>query len=139
MARSEVNHIYDAEAAFRAPGSAAVTADAVVGTFALDKLVNVRPGSNRNKLGAEGYKIVIAVSAVTTSAGDEVYKFVAEVGAAGAAATKVGEITVNKTGQHILAIDAQTIEKLNISREELELNLDVTGVAPSITFAAWVV
>jgi hypothetical protein len=139
MARSEVNYIYDAEMAFRAPGSAAVTADGVIGAKPLDKMDKVRPGFRRNKLGAEGYKVVFAVEELATAGGDEVYTFAVEVGPEGAAATKVGEITVGETGQYVLALDAHTIEKMDADHEEIELNIDVTGVAPSIKFAAWIV
>lgn len=134
MARSEVNYIYDAAAAFRAPGLAALTADATVGTFALDKLVNVRPSSQRGKLGAEGYKVVIVVESAETSATDEVYTFNAVVDGAA-----VGSLTVTGTGQYVLALDAASIEKASATHVTLSLNLDVTGLAPSIKFSAWVV
>lgn len=139
MARSEVNIIYDAENAFRAPGSAALTATGVVGAKALDKLANVRPSSQRNKLGAEGYKIAIVVEALDTADADETYVLSAEVGAAGAAATKVGEIAVTETGQWVLELDAQSIEKADADHAEIELNLTVGGTTPSIQFAAWIV
>jgi hypothetical protein len=139
MARSEVNYIYDAEMAFRAPGSAAVTASGVIGAKPLDKMEKVRPGFRRGKLGAEGYKVILAVEELATAGGDEVYTFDVEVGAAGAAATKVGEITVNATGQYVLMLDAGTIQKQDADHEEIELNLTVAGVAPSAKFAAWIV
>lgn len=136
--RGEVNRIYDAETAFRAPGSAAMTASGVVGTVALDKL-DTSMGAQKNKLGAQEYEIVIVVSALDETTGDETYTFTAEVGATGAAATKVGEVVVNETGQFIMKLDAQTIEHLDANREELELNLAVAGTTPSITFSSWVV
>lgn len=139
MARSEVNFIYDAENAFRAPGLAALTTSGVVGVKPLDKLVNLRPSFQRNKLGAEGYKIVIVVEALDRTTGDETYTLVAEVGAAGSPATKVGEVAVNGRGQFVLALDSATIEKLDANREVLELNLAVAGTTPSITFSAWLV
>jgi hypothetical protein len=77
--------------AFVAPGSAAVTSTAVFdavalagGAFAtttglelsaLDKMVNVRKSSQRNKLGAQKYDVVIAVSAVDIADADEEYTF----------------------------------------------------------------
>lgn len=131
-----INRIYEADMAFAVPGTTDTTTG-VVGAVALDKMSKLRPGDQRNKLGAEGYDIVIAVSALATAAADETYTFSAEVGAAGAAETEVGRVTVNGTGQFILALDAATIEALDEDREEIELNLTVAGVAPSITFAAW--
>lgn len=142
MARSEVNYIYDAETAFRAPGSAAVVAAGAIGAVALDKMVKVRPGSRRGKLGAEGYKLVIVVESVATPGAEE-YNFSVEVGAAGAAASVVaGPINVTKTGQYVIELDSATIEKLDDDFEEIELNLDFIDVPTtneSITFSAWLV
>lgn len=137
MARSEVNKLYDAETAFRAPASVAITATAVIGELALDKMVATR-GDQKDKLGAQGYEVVLAVSALETGNGDEVYTFDVQVGAAGAAATVVGTLIVDAVGQFVIALDAATIEKLDADHEAIELNLTVAGVvAPSITFAAW--
>lgn len=142
MARSEVNYIYDAETAFRAPGSAAVTAAGAVGAVALDKMEKVRPGSRRGNLGAERYKLVVVVEAVATPGAEE-YNFSVEVGAAGAAATVVaGPINVTKTGQYVFELDAATIEKLDDDHAEIELNLAFAGTPTtneSITFSAWLV
>lgn len=137
MANSAVTRLYEKDLAFREPGSDAVTASGVIGALPLDKLDKVRPSDQRNKLGAQGYEIVIAVSALDLADADETYVFAAEVGAAGSAATKVGEVAVNGTGQFILALDAATIEALDADREEIELNLTVGGTTPSITFTAW--
>lgn len=136
--RSEVNYIYDAEMDFRAPGSAAVTATTTFGPLKLDKMTSGR-GMLKNKLGAEGYDVVIAVSALDTTTGDETYTFSVEVGAAGAAATKVGEVKVTKKGQTVLKLDAHTIEKLDADRVDIELVATLAGTTPSITFAAWLV
>jgi len=137
MANSTVTKIYESDLAFRAPGSAAVTTSGAVGTLAMDKLDKVRPSDQRNKLGAEGYEIVIVVSELDLADGDETYVFTAEVGAEGGAATKVGEISVVGVGQYILKLDAQSIENVDADREEMELNLAVSGTTPSITFTAW--
>ena len=136
--KSVVNRIYESDLAFRAPGSAAVTASGAIGTIALDKLDKVRPSDQRNKLGAESYEIVIVVSALDTGNADETYTFTAEVGAAGAAATVVGTLAVVGTGQYVLQLDAQSLENVDTDLEELELNLTVGGTTPSITFSSWV-
>lgn len=139
MARSEVSYIYDADTAFRAPGSAAVVASGEIGTFALDKMVNAREGDQKNKLGAEFYDIVIAVSDVDFADTDETYSFDVEIQAAGGGSAVVaGAIGVVGTGQYVLKLDGHTLEKLSADREELALNLTVGGTTPSITFAAWV-
>lgn len=141
MARSEVNYIFDAETAFRAPGAAAVTAAGVIGEVALDKMVNVRPSAQKNKLGAESYDVVIAVSAAAFPGAEE-YTFNVETGAAGAAATVVGSVKITGTGQYVIKLDAETIEKMDADHAALELNLalaDVPTTNESVTFAAWVV
>lgn len=142
MARSEVNYIYDAETAFRAPGSAAVEAAGAIGAVALDKMDKVRPGDRRNQLGAQGYKLVIVVESVATPGAEE-YKFSVEVGATGAAATVVaGPLNLTATGQYVIELDAATIEKLDADHEEIELNLafaDTPTTNESITFSAWLV
>ena len=138
MSTSEVNRIYDAAKSFRAPGLAALTADATIGVLPLDKLVNVRPSSQRNKLGAEKYEVVIVVSSVVVSGG-ETYALNVDVGATGAANVRVGSVNVAKPGQYIVTLDAQTIENINVAREEIALKLDVTGAGSSIVLAAWIV
>ena len=116
MARSNVNYIYDAATPFRAPGSAPVTATADY-AVALDKMVNVRPGSQKNKLGAEGYKVVIVVNALDTADGDETYTFSVNAGVDPAHATVVaGGFAVVGTGQHVIELDAATIEALDADR-----------------------
>lgn len=138
MASSEVNHIYDAANAFRAPGLAAVTASGVIGSVALDKMVNVRPSSQRGELGASKYKVVIAVESLATGgATAETYTFSLDTGAAGAAATAVESVAVTEAGQYVMLIDADTLAKIDPDHEVLELNLTVAGTAPSIRFAAW--
>jgi len=138
MARSEVNNIYDAANAFRAPGLAAVTASGVIGTLPLDKMINVRPSSQRDQLGAASYKVVIAVeSAVTGGASAESYTFRMDTGAVGATTTAVESITITAAGQYVMLIDAATLSKMDAAHAVLEMNLTVAGTAPSIRFAAW--
>lgn len=139
MARSAVNYIYEADTAFRAPGSAAVTATGEIGTFDLDKIENVRSGETKNKLGAEGYDIVIVVSALDTGDADETYTFDVEVQADGGGnAVAAGQLAVVGLGQYVIKLDAGTLELLSADREQLALNLTVAGTTPSIEFAAWV-
>ncbi len=134
MARSAINYIYDDDTAFRAPGSVAVTANAAT-VLPLDKLDKSR-GDQLNKLGAQAYAVVIAISALTTV--DETYVFTLNVGDTGAGGTTaVGAVTVTGTGQWVVLLDAETIEKLDADHAEIELDLVVAGSNPSITFAAW--
>lgn len=144
MARSEVSYTYDADTAFRAPGSAAVTATGEIGTFTLDKMVNARSGDQKNKLGAEFYDVVIAVETSAAGGADEVYTFDVEItgGSQSLNAATAGALAVPRgvPGQYVIKLDGHTLEKLSgaADRVELALNLTVAGVAPSITFSAWV-
>jgi len=138
MARSEVNYIFDADTAFRAPGEAAVAATAVIGTLPLDKMDKTR-GDQVNKLGAQAYDIVFAVATLDVPNADEVYTANVYVGAEGSAAggTLVGTLVLAGVGQSVLKLDAATIEKADADREEITLELNVAGTAPSIEFGAW--
>lgn len=152
MARSEVNYTYEADLAYRGFGAAALTADAVVNASAatfgtatgidigtLDKLTNAREGSQKNKLGAEGYDVVIVVESAVTPNADEEYVFNLYVGDTGDGASGVlcGSTTVLGAGQYVISVDTNTLEKLDPDHNELALQLDVTGTGPSIVFAAW--
>lgn len=142
MARSEVSYTYDADTAFRAPGSAAVTASAEIGTVALDKMANARSGDQKNKLGAEFYDVVIVVESSDAADTDETYTFNVEIqGTGGANAAVAGALAVpaGVAGQYVIKLDGHTLEKLSgaADRVELALNLAVTGTTPSITFGAW--
>lgn len=143
MARSEVSYTYDADTAFRAPGSAAVTATGEIGTLDLDKMVNARSGDQKNKLGAEFYDVVIVVEASDDGDGDETYTFDVEVtGDGGSPAATAGALAVpaGVVGQYVIKLDGHTLEKLSPAsngRVELALNLTVAGTTPSITFSAW--
>jgi hypothetical protein len=139
MATSKVTHIYDAANGFRAPGSAALAADADIGTIALDKLVNVRPSSQRGTLGADEYKIVIVVSAIDRTTGDETYQFIAKSGAVGSETVVVGTLSCRDVGQYVLELDSGSIENADPAHASLKLALDVGGTTPSITFSAWLV
>lgn len=143
MARSEVSYTYDADTAFRAPGSAAITTSGEIGTVALDKMVNARSGDQKNKLGAEFYDVVIVVEASDDADTDETYTFDVEVtGAGGSPAATAGALAVpaGVPGQYVIKLDGHTLEKLSAAangRVELALNLTVAGTSPSITFGAW--
>lgn len=150
---SQVNFMYDAANAFRSPGSAVISATSALAEIPLDKLVDVRPGANRNKLGAQGYKIAMHIERIdfvtTATAGDpnavppveptiaEEYVLTAEVGVAGAPATVVGSLKPTDTGQHVLVLDAQTIEKADPSREVITVRATIVGDAPALKLSAW--
>lgn len=139
MALSEVTYIYDAATKFRAPGLATLTASGVIGTLPLDKMTAQRPNSQRNKLGAEGYKIVLVVNSLDKTTGDETYTFQAKVGAVGAENTIVGQVVVSSTGQYVLALDAKSIMKQDANYASIKLELVAAGTTPIIGFSSWLV
>lgn len=145
---SSMNYIYDAAMAFRSPGQSALTETATVGELSLDKLVNVRPGSNRNKLGAEDYKLVLNIEAIdfvtTPDVGPpeaiaEEYTLTLETGDAGSTSVVVMTFKPTTTGNYVFPVDAQTIENLDPNRSAVSLKLAAVGDAPSIKLNAWVV
>jgi hypothetical protein len=142
MARSAVNYIYDSDLSFRDPSAVAITANGatLVGAIPLDKLDKAR-GDQRDKLGAQSYAVVITISAMDTADGDETYTFSVQIGATGAAAQLVATLPVtSSTGQWVILLDAETLEKQDSDHAEIELNLTIDdGVAntASITFGAW--
>lgn len=139
MATSKVTYIYDDDNSFSAPGSAPVTSTEIVGVLPLDKLTGAR-GDMRDKLGAQTYAVVIAISACPVGT-DETYVFDVQIGAVGSPATKVGEFAVirGSTGQFVMMLDANTLEALDADHAEIELNVTIAGSAPTITFGAWLI
>lgn len=138
MSTSRVNYIYDAATSFRAPGAAALTTDTTLTVVPLDKMRSVRPSSQRNKLGAGSYDVVIAIETIAVNT-DETYTFNVCVGTAGAPNTVVGSVVAATAGQYVVKLDAGTIEKLDANRDVITVKLDVAGTAPSVKFAAWMV
>ncbi len=140
MATSKVTYIYDDDNSFQAPGVAGDNTTKIVGVLPLDKLTGAR-GDMRNKLGAQTYAIVIAVSASDDGDADETYVFDAQVGAVGSPSTKVGEFAVPRgsVGQFVMMLDANTIEALDADHAEIELNVTIGGATPLITFGAWLI
>lgn len=148
MARSNVNYLFEADTAFVEAGTPlTITANGnLTSRVALDKMVNARAdGELRDKLGAEGYAIVITISSVKVSAADEAYTFAVQAtDAAGGNAVEVGSLALPAgkavAGQWVVKVDPDTIERLG-APNDLELNVAATvaGTAPSVTVsAAWV-
>jgi len=145
MARSNVNYLFDASTAFvqAGTGQTITASENLASRVNLDKMVNARAdGELRNKLGAEGYAIVIAISAAKASAGDESYSFVVQAtDAAGGNAADVGSLTIPATaaaaGQWVVHVDADTVERLGAPNNvQLNVAANVSGTSPSVTVAA---
>lgn len=146
MARSAVNYLFDADTAFVEAGTGqTITASGnLTSRVALDKMTAGR-GDLANKLGAEGYAIVITLSSVSVANADETYAFAVQgTDAAGGNAVEVGNLTfaagAAKAGQWVIKVPAANIEALggNVSDVELNVAATVGGTAPSaVVSAAW--
>lgn len=140
--------MYDAAHIFRALGSVALTASEVVGEVDLDKLTT-SVGAQRDKLGAQGYQVVIEIEEFDVVTADdpnavpptvaESYSLSIETGPTGA--TDVTHFThdVVKTGRLVIPLDAQSVEKADANHDVIAIRLTAAGDAPSIKFAAWIV
>lgn len=121
--------IYDAEASvlLKATGSAAVTATAASDAVDFEwEAVN-------------SFAVVVSVSDVETGAGDETYTFsVRSLDSAGA--NEVAQVTlpsITATGTYYILVDAGTALAIDEDAAKLDLNCTIAGVAPSITYSAW--
>lgn len=145
---SQLNLIYDADNAFRAPESAALTAAGSAGSLKLDKMDKAR-GARRDQLGADVYHVAVRiedadfVTTVVTTEIREAYTVELRVGPAGSATTVVASFDVEDPnpylGYRILHLDAKTIELLDADRVEIDLYVAMVGDAPSIKLHAWLV
>lgn len=139
MARSNVNRMVDLDTSIIAdPYTQTLTASGQVGAdYSLDKMVAAR-GDIANDLGAQGYDVILAVTAIDTADANETYAFNVTVGD-GTTQVVVGSIAgVGAVGQHIISVDAATAQKIGAEWTVLELDAVLGGTTPSITLWAWV-
>lgn len=146
MPNSAVSYLFDADTAFVQAGTGqTLTASGnLTARVALDKMVNARADSSLDDaLGAEGYAVVIAISAVDVADGDEAYTFTVQgTDASGGNAVAVGSLVMAAgeatTGQWVIKVPAATIKALggNVSDVELNVALTAAGTTPSVTIAA---
>lgn len=146
-------NLYDAAMSFRAPGQAGLSASETVGELPLDKLVNARQSTERDKLGAKSYAVTLYIEqadfVTTYQAPDpansipellpETYTISLETGPAGATNVQVASFEVTGPGTFVILLDAHTIEKIDPAHAAVALKLTVGGEVPLIKFAAWVV
>lgn len=135
---SNVKHPYDAATAFRAPGSAALTASGNSDEVKLDFIANGR-GAYSNKLGSQAYAAVFCVESMDTADGDESYKFDVQVDGdpAFASPVSVGSFTANGPGSFVLNLDGDTMAKLEASPLNARIALTSAGVSSSVAYSAW--
>ena len=141
MAKLKSNFKYMLDAApaitFRDAAAASITADATTTAIVLDELDGY--WNTENELADSTFAIVVNVSGLATTTGDEKYVLNLVAGPVGfATSTVVGTVTVVETGQHVILVDADTVRKSVPDAAALRFAVDVTGTAPSITFGAFI-
>lgn len=136
---SKFKYMLDAAPAitFRAPDAAAITADGAAGTVTLDKLDGY--WNTEGELADTTFAVVVNVSALDTTTGDETYVLNLEAGPVGfATSLVVGRLTITEPGQYVILVDIDTVVKQKADTAALRLSADVGGTTPSITFGAFI-
>ena len=127
---SEVIYDVDSSQLLRAADSAALTATTTLDAVEFD----MSAGGN--------FAVAIHVSAITTTATDEVYTFTVQgADAAGANGADLYTLAgVSAVGEYLIPVNARTAAKIlgEAGCKTTALKLTVAGVAPSVTFAAWI-
>lgn len=122
---------------FRAPGSAAVTADAASDAITLDALDG--HWNTEGELADTTFAIVVHVTALDATTGDETYAIELEAGPAGfGSSIKPQKFVVTETGQYVMLVDIDTLKALKADVAALRLAVDVGGTTPSITYNAYI-
>lgn len=130
---STVRHQYDAALALKAPGSAAVTADAATAAVSIYRIAN---GPLAGRKGVGSFDIVTQVTAVDFANATETYAFEVQVSATeNGAYTTLSSTPVVSKGAKTLKVDAAS---LPADAAWVRLNMNVGGDTPSITYHAFV-
>lgn len=139
MGNSVVTGNFDAEAAFRAPGTAAITSTANSSAVAIDYMDYAR-GLYADTHGKMTYEIFIVVTALDTADADETYTLNVRVGtdASMTSATAVAEVNIGSTGQFKVLVDRDTLEKTLAGATHMDIRATLAGTTPSLTYYAWV-
>lgn len=124
---------YDAATAFRAFGSAAITADGGTDALPVDKGTAYWDTSVMTDL---QFAVVVDVSAGTFASHS--YVIAVEFDADGnfASGSVISDLTVTPTAAGTYVIHVPR-ERIPADAKFMRLNVNVTGASPTITFAAW--
>ncbi len=122
---------------FRAPGLTTLTADTASDAITLDALDGY--WNTAGELADTTFAIVIHVTSLDFTTGDETYDISLEAGPVGfASSIKPQVIRVPAVGQYVMLVDIDTIKKLKATTEALRLALDVSGTTPIIAYNAYI-
>ncbi len=141
MSKLKSNFKYMLDAApsitFRDAAAAALTADANTNAITLDALAGY--WNTSNELADSTFAVVINVSTLDETTGDETYRIDLVAGPDGfASSVVVGTVTVTEVGQHVILVDVDTIRKSKADAAALRLAVDVAGTTPIIDFVAFI-
>ncbi len=138
---SKVRHGYDAEPSVRLRllSDGPETASAVENAISLNTLDAAY--WDNGAIPFQTATIVIRVTAIDRTTGDEAYAIQAQVdndqAFGGADFTVVGEIDLVSTGVFTIVLDGPTIKALRSNAKFIRLALVAAGTTPSITYEAW--
>lgn len=131
---SRFRYMYDAAStvSLRAKGSGAMAATTAGAQLALDQLQGYWTAAF-HELADQAFAVVVNVTAVDHTTGDETYKLdlVTENGVVIATTKVVG------TGQYILFVDVGTARHADPAFTTIALNATLGGTSPSLDFFAW--
>lgn len=141
MSKMNSNFKYMLDAApaitFRAAAEAALTADGNTAAITLDKVLGY--WNQNNVLADATFAVVVNVSTLDKTTGDETYTLNLEAGPVGfATSLVVGTLKVSSTGQHVILVDIDTVKKMKADAAALRIAVDVAGTTPIIDFVAFI-
>jgi hypothetical protein len=137
---SKIKHQYDSALALRAPGGAALTADATMTKIDLMRLTAGR-GDLVNRYGMADFDVVVFISAapVTTN---ETYVLEFTTYDANGANGQIQETFTVAAGAVgvplVFKFNVDTFTALDADAAQFSINVNVSGTAPSITLWAFV-
>ncbi len=143
MSKMNTSHryIYDAAPAtlLRARTAAAVTSTGDSSVVVLDTLKGF--WNTAGELADETFAIVINVTDLDATTGDETYSLAAKAtNAAGVVnnAAALGTLAINAVGQYVILVDAATVKKVASNFGGVKLTATLAGTTPSITYHSWI-
>lgn len=137
--KSKYKYMYDAAtaASLRAKSAVALTADTNGAELVLDTLQGYWTSG---ELADQTFAVVVNVTAIDRTTGDETYKLDLQAGPSGFASNVVvGTLAaITTVGQYVILVDADTVKAIKADADAIRLVLDVAGTTPSITYHAWI-
>lgn len=135
---SKFKYMFDAAPSITLESKAAParTADGNTAEIVLDQLDG--HWNVLNELADQTFAVVVNVTALDQTTGDETYALNLVFGNAAFAASRVTHtLTVTKPGQYVFLVDIDTVRAMLASADRFRIALDVAGTTPSIDFHAW--